>query len=656
MVKYILPIIFLSISLSSFCQEDKLSDEISNIVEELAADESDPGAAVIYFELLNDLAENPVQVNTRDQTELSRLFFLSDFQIKALADYTLSSGKIVSFFEIANIPGFDRETAEMMIPFITLDNMKNSLPDSAIFRSNLLTNLSLKSSDIDSSAPGSALKLLTKYRFNSGNVSGGFTAEKDAGEKLLDGNTTLPDFLSAHLAISGKGYLRRLVIGDYAVRFGQGACINTGIRTGLSLTAPGYLSGRNEIKPYTSTDENNFFRGVASQFQVKNLSFSIFYSVNKIDATLNSTNGSSADYIETIYRTGLHNTASSLIKKDNATETSWGANLSYNFNNLKIGLILSENRLSLPVLVTDKNPGNIYEFQGDVNRVVAISYTGVIKKIILFGELSSDNRNKIALIQGFTLKPADRLAVNILYRNYESGYTAFHSNGPGSSPTGNNPEGLLGNFTFEAAKYFFISAGCNIQYYPWMKYRCSAPSSSVREEVRLKYNPPNRFATELVYDYRYFMQDKTESKGITKQDKILTRSIRWSAKYTADEVLSLGTRFDLKVVSPSGSTGMLILQDVNCRFRRIPLTLWFRYCIFNTDNWDSRLYAWENDLLYSFSIPSLSGEGSRSYIVAGWKVLDNTELRVKYGITTLVENKENLKDTKELKVQFRIRF
>ena len=43
-----------------FCQEDRLSEVITTVAEELASDESDPEAAVLYIELLNELAENPV--------------------------------------------------------------------------------------------------------------------------------------------------------------------------------------------------------------------------------------------------------------------------------------------------------------------------------------------------------------------------------------------------------------------------------------------------------------------------------------------------------------------------------------------------------------------------------------------------------------------
>ena len=78
---------------------------------------------------------------------------------------------------------------------------------------------------------------------------------------------------------------------------------------------------------------------------------------------------------------------------------------------------------------------------------------------------------------------------------------------------------------------------------------------------------------------------------------------------------------------------MLLLQDISYRFGKIPLSVWFRYCIFKTDSWYSRLYVYENDLLNSFSIPALSGEGSRSYINGCMESEKFIDLRIKYGIT-----------------------
>src|SRR5665648_459672 len=122
MIKFVLIIILFLLPISSFGQEANLSDVITSIAEELASDESDPEAVAIYIEKLYDLAEEPVKLNSSGENEIKRLFFLSDFQVKALADYAHSSGKIISVYELVNIPGFDKETVVMMIPFITLDN------------------------------------------------------------------------------------------------------------------------------------------------------------------------------------------------------------------------------------------------------------------------------------------------------------------------------------------------------------------------------------------------------------------------------------------------------------------------------------------------------------------------------------------------------
>ena len=637
-------------------QSEKLSEIIIAVAEELAADDSDPEAASTYIERFYELAENPVKLNSSGEDEISKLFFLSDFQVKALADYAHSSGRIISVYELVNIPGFDKETAEMMIPFITLDNKVNMNSDSVRWRNTSMTNLSIKSGNDDTTSLGPPWKMLTKYKFTTGVFSGGFTVEKDPGEKFFSANPPLPDFLSAHIVYNGRGLIRRLIVGDYSARFGQGTNINTGIRRGLSLTAPGYMSASDEIRPYTSTDENNFFRGVACEFSIKNLAVSLFYSSNNRDATLGSSSGSSKDYIENFYMAGIHNTSSLLLKKDAISELVYGINLSYNFNNVRIGLVWVEDRFSLPVNPTGQDPEDIFDFAGDRNNLYTIYYNSLIKRILLYGEFSTNEYKKYAFVQGLSFRPSDRLTINFLFRNYNAGYVSFHGKGTGSGSATGNEQGILGNFTFEAAKHLFISGGCDIQHFPWLKYRCSAPSWGMRQEIRVRFLPTEKLTIDASYSYRFSMVDNTETNGIPEQKQIITKSLKCSVRYSLSDNLTLGTRIDYKIVDPSGSKGMLLLQNLNYRFRSIPVSIWARYCIFNTDNWDSRIYTYENDLLNSFSIPALSGEGSRCYVMAEWEIGDFAEIRVKYGLTSLVESGKSPEDRDEVKVQFRVWF
>ena len=648
-VKFLITISLLFVSLISICQESKLSEAIERIAEELAADDSGPEAVAAYTEKLSELAEDPVNLNSADEDELSRLFFLTSFQVKALADYTRSSGKILSYYEIAAIPGFDRETTEMMIPFITF--REDSRPDlkPSPFRNTLLTNITFKPGSKDTASSGSPLKILSKYRFSAGGFSGGFTIEKDPGETFISGK---PDFISSHLAYGGSGLIRRIIIGDFSARFGQGTNINTGIRTGLSLTAPGYMAARSEVRPYTSTDENSFFRGMAAEFSIRNLLFSAYYSKNRIDATMN-TDGSES--ITNFYTSGLHNTPSLMLKKDVVTDLAYGVNISYNFSKTRIGAVWSEDRLSLPVINEDPDPEEAFDFEGVRNSLYTFYYNSLLNRILLYGEITVNQSCEHALVQGVSMRLSDRLILNGLFRNYEQGFYSIHGKGPGSSSSAWNESSILGNFTFEAAKNLFISAGCDFRNYPWLRYRNSAPSRAIRQEVRAKYLPSANLTIEALFNFSFTMHDDPESTFIPLQEELRTKYARVSVKYSPVENLKLGTRADYKIVKPSGSKGVLLLQDVSYAFRTIPLTCWFRYCFFNTEDWDSRIYTYENDLLYSFSIPALSGEGSRSYFMIKYEFGDLAEIRFKYGITSMTEMNIPL-NKEEAKFQMRIFF
>jgi hypothetical protein len=649
MIKLKLFVLFTFIPILTLSQETKLSEIITSAAEELAAEEDEPETAELFIDRLYELTEDPVKINSGDEDEISRLFFLTDFQVRALADYIKINGKIVSVFEIANIPGFDKETTEMMAPFITFDSSFRLPTDSKRERYTLLSNFILKPSTSDSLFPGSPWKILTKCKYMAGSFIGGFTIEKDPGEKLLYGNPSVPDFFSAYMSWQGAGLIKRVIIGDYSVRFGQGTGINTGIRTGLSLTTPGYLAGKNDIRPYTSTDENNFFRGTAVDLSYKKFDLSLFVSSLKTDATLNDSGSS----IKSLYKTGLHNSPGTILKKDAVSEISYGLNLSYNFNNLRTGILWTENMFSLPFVQENISLSDKYNFRGNRNTLYTIYYNWLIKRFILFGEFSYSGLNKYAFVQGMSVRPVDRLNINFIYRNYRPGFVSFHGNGPTGSSL-NNESGLLGNITFEAAKFLFVSAGSNIRYFQWLRYRCSAPSTGRKHEIRIRYLPTDKLSFEALYDHSCSMVDNTMESGVPIPEKAEVQSVRGYVKYSPAENILFGTRLDYKAVNPSGSKGMLLLQDISIRFRGMPVSIWVRYCVFNTGGFESGIYTWENDLLNSFSIPVMYGSGNRCYIMVSWKPGYSVELRFKYSLTMRESGGSTTDIIPEIKMQLKI--
>lgn len=649
MRKTFLIIYFAVIQFLGYCQEAKVSETVISIAEELASDEADPEAVEMYIEKLYDLYENPVNLNSANEDEISRLFFLSDFQVKVLADYISTTGKIVSVYELPNLPGFDRETASMMSLFITLEDKIKSETHYPHLHNTFITNITYKTSDNDSLWHGSSLRVLSKYRFTANGFSVGITAEKDPGEKILTGNYNAPDMLSAHLSYNGKGIIRRIIIGDYMARFGQGTNINTGMRNTFSLHSPGYMSARNEIRPYTSSDENNFFRGAGAEIALRNFSLSMFYSVNNIDASAED-----PESVKSFYTSGLHNTAASLKKKDVLTDINYGINVSYNYKNIRAGALWSQERLSLPVMTIPDDPQKLYSFSGDGNTLYSVYYNSMISRVLLFGEISVNESFKHTVIQGFTLRPSDRLSINLLYRNYEEGYISLHGNGPGSTSSSGYGKSLMGNFTFEALKYIFISGGYGIREYPWLRYRVSSPSYDRRKELRIRYGPSDKFLAESAYYYHLSTTDDNRRNSIPGLEELTLRGFSSVFRYTLDDNLTFGTRFYFKAADETGNRGFAMVQDLNYTFSQIPLSLWMRFGLFNTDDWDTRIYIYENDLLYSYSIPALYGIGSKNYLMISWRIKDKAEMRFKYGITTRKYGTDSDQTTEELRFQIRI--
>ncbi len=635
-------------------QENVNEEIISKVAEEISSAEENATVLESLTDKLYELESDPVRINSGNFRESARLFFLSEYQIRALTEYVRTNGKIVSPNEISNIRGFDVTTARMILPFITFGDTHGALARRLWFRQTMLTSISLKPGTHDTTAAGSQIKALTKYRIETGHFSAGFTAEKDAGEKFLSGNPPLPDFLSGYISYTGNGLIKKVIAGDFSARFGIGTIINTGFRAGMSVAEPGFISSNCEIRPYTSTDENNFFRGAAVVLGGKDAEVTFFASRNRIDATTVTDCDSVNTYIRSLYTAGLHNTPGTLLKKDIVTESAWGINISGYFRNFTAGMLFTESTFSLPFMPSKSEPKDIFEFSGRKNLLAGFYYSAAIQRFILSGEAASGTDLHPSVVQSLTFVPGDRISFSFLYRYYSPAFCSFHGKGIFSGSTPANEEALSGTVKFEAARRLFISAGSEIKRSMWVKYLANFPSQSIRSEVRVKYLS-EKLNIEALYNYHLSQSNLNELTGMPDIKEMKTNSFSLRLKYVPSEYFTSVTRADMKICTGNEAPGMLLSQDAILRFRVLPLRVWFRHCIYSTGGWDTRIYIYENDLVNSFSIPALSGKGTRTYLMAEWNIAGRVGLRFRYGITSKIVNADVEEFTDEIKFQVRVR-
>jgi hypothetical protein len=81
------------------------------------------------------------------------------------------------------------------------------------------------------------------------------------------------------------------------------------------------------------------------------------------------------------------------------------------------------------------------------------------------------------------------------------------------------------------------------------------------------------------------------------------------------------------------SFGYAIMQDVHYHFASVPIVLQLRAEWFDAQNWNNRIYAYENDVLYAFSIPATYGQGARWYLNGRYKINSHFSLYLKVAET-----------------------
>ena len=87
------------------------------------------------------------------------------------------------------------------------------------------------------------------------------------------------------------------------------------------------------------------------------------------------------------------------------------------------------------------------------------------------------------------------------------------------------------------------------------------------------------------------------------------------------------TQADANIVKTDDWTyGVSLLQDIEYKIPTVPIVLQLRMQAFDARQWNNRIYIYENDVLYAYSIPFVYGLGARFWLNARYKINDTFSL------------------------------
>lgn len=626
---------------------------------------------------LADLRLHPVRINQADREELERLFMLNEYQLLAILDYRKTYGTFSSPYELANIPGFSTDLARQVSEFIIIEPDKWDVPSvkealmqgkhTLIFR--LQETMQKQEGYRDGYFQGSPLKFYSRYAYRySTSFSAGYTIEKDPGEPFPYYPTgSLADFTSAYIRTDQNGNLRRFVAGDYQLAFGQGLVMWNSYASGKGSGLIDIRRRAEGICRFSSTEENRFFRGAAGTLGVGNTQFSFFFSSKPMDANVTRFDSYSNQVLEfsSLLTSGYHAAPDEIRNRKSVNQTVIGMNATAAFADFQIGTTwvrYSFDGFWRPY----PEPYRLYAFRGRENTVGGIDWQFQRGDCFLFGEWAMTSNKATAWNAGFLLKPDPSILASAGIRKYAPAYNNMFARPFGETYNGTNEEGFYCGIEILIFRHIIVKGYIDVFTFPWMKYEVDAPSEGSEKMLQVSWNPEKMFSM-----YLRFAVESKEKNGISDQhglkvlSKYNTRNIRYYLELNPLEGWSFRTRMYAGMFQNSNSNAKistLLAEDVlwNLPGRKVRITM--RYALFDIPDYESRLYAYENDVPMVYSVPSFYGKGTRIYFLGLFKPVRWLEMGVKIANTSFLNRYEigscetRIRGNRKTDLGFQLRF
>ena len=601
------------------------------------------------LEELSNRLQEPVNLNSATREQLEQFPFLSDIQIEHLLAYIYIHGQMETIYELQLVEELDRQTIQYLLPFVCIKAINNEpafrwktmLKDAGRYGKNeVLTRLDIpfyKRKGYEHTYLGPSVYNSVKYTFRyRDQLYAGGVAEKDAGEPFAAlHNSYGYDYYSFYLLLQNCGRLKSLAVGNYRLSFGQGLVMSTDYLMGKTIYASSFNNRSTGIKRHSSTDEYNYFRGVATTVALtKRLSVSAFYSHRNMDGVV--TDGE----ITSVYKTGLHRSRKEADKKNLLTSQLTGGNVSYQQNHIRLGITGVYYVFNLPY-EPELTGYSKYNIHGNHFYNLGIDYAYRWRRFSFQGE-TAIGKQGWASLNRLQYSPVQDIQFMLIHRFYSYDYWAMYAHSFGEGSTVQNEQGYYVGLETTPFSHWRFFVSFDLFSFPWKKYRINKPSRGTDGLIQATFTPRTNLSMYLKYRYKQKERDLTGSKG-TLTLPIFHHQLRYRLNYSLNDVFSSRTTLDYNHFHSQDRAATKGYQVTQMISSQLPWTRLFadvQGSYFCTDDYDSRVYVSEKGLLYTFYTPSFQGRGFRCAVRLRYELNKHWLFITKFGETIYLNRNE----------------
>ncbi len=615
-----------------------------------------------YEDVVNTLEKlyiAPLNLNTVDFDSLKLLFFLSDKQIDQILAFRSRYGPFLHVNELLLAGVISKKELELIKPFIYVEGgriadrikfVTSGMKQEILAKTKLTYPLqegykSYRPEDFKTESQyqkklqnrfkGIPLGVLFKYKNQlTEHLHLGLTLENDPGEPYFTRYQKMGfDFFSAYAGMVSSGAIRRIIIGDYRLQWGQGLVAWNGFASGKSSVALGNEKSARGFSPYTSTDENNFLRGVAFSFApLRNVLFDVCFSYKKVDGNLLQTDSLSTEEVLTasLYQSGYHRNENECKKKHQLKEKMMGAAVSWNTRRFKVGFHGLYYDFKPEIDIGDEVYRQ-YNDKGKKRMLVGVDYKTGLESIYFFGETAFSETGKVATLNGLRFSGNSRIGMCLLYRRYDKKYVSHYAGGFGEYSNTSNEEGFYVGVDLVPVKNLKINAYYDYFRFFSARYNAFIPAEGREILIEIDYSR-GRFS----HLFRFKQEEKPENlKGVILDvtDR-LRNEYRYQLNFQQNKMWEMRTRLEYVIYRKADcrEKGFLFYQDLIWHSRKEHWKTQFRIAYFRTDSYNARIYSYEHNVLYGYSFPAYFNKGWRTYLNVNWKAGSKFTFYLKTGL------------------------
>ena len=611
-----------------------------------------------YLQELEQFRKNPINLNTADADELKQLRIVTDLQIANLISYRNLFGKLISIYELQAVPSWDVGTIKKIAPFVTttvpvslseeLGKRFSGGEHSVMIR---VSQVLERSDGFDKSTSGtkyigSPQRILFRYRYTYKNLlQFGLVGDKDAGEQFFKGAQNKGfDFYSFHFFARKIGIIQSLALGDFTVNMGQGLIQWQSLAFKKSTDVMGVKRQSATLRPYSSAGEFYFHRGAGITIRKGKIESTVFVSYRRLSANFVADTVNNEDFISSFLTSGYHRTASENADRNNLGQTAFGGNVIYRGKKWHIGINGINYVFSLPVQKRDE-PYNLYAISGKSWYNASIDYSYTYRNLHFFGEAAADRNFNKAFVNGLLISVDPRVDVSIVQRTISKAYQAINGNAFTENTYPTNETGFYAGISIRPAVGWRMDGYMDIYKFPWLKYLVDAPSYGADFLAQLTYTPNKQ--VEIYSRFRNETKQSNQPDNATVTNFLVDipkQNWRTQVSYKVNPAVTLRNRVELLWYDNNGDNaekGFLSFADIIYKPLLKPYAGVMRLQYFETDGYNSRIYAYENDVLYSYSIPAFYDKGFGYYINLNYDVGKKISFWLRWA-QTIYRNKKTL--------------